>query len=595
MQDDKIQQVENAPEKEISTTPVNETESKDVASGQENKKPKSEHEQIDLMDLLFPGKTKEVRDLTGEEWVTYRQKMLVLERVEARGGSVINYLKILETDEAERAIVGLKKEDKVWNAATIFRWKTKKDDAVALSKTCGGIGRHAAMPNWVICYTLDYLESKAKSRPIKVWEGLKDLGNQCGYDIPSYGRISRFIKAIKSYGGIQDMLQTVKNGKYHSQYAMLFGNLYTYSNERWQTDATRLPIWLLNEKATKAYQPWLLLTVDCASGLPMGWTIPDWKSVEDEDDVLRGNDANANDVISHLKECMLPKSDLAYWGGKPTFLQSDNGAVYKSQNFRDVANELGINLRNSPPYCPSANGSIERLNQTVKQGFADKFADYLVKKKHYTQKRPLGGGLDSLRRKFNDFILEFANTHKRNGCEETLFESWRSNLRTAEEAFANKEEVEAKCLHYGTFPITREGVLVKGVHFRDVEGILEPSQTGKKDPTVLVRYNPDGEPKIAIARIANRDVRMVRNIKAEKEMMEACKHAQWVKKDSLTKLLKEVKRSSQLSAKNHSPYAVEDMKNQPEATTKKKSSHGGPPLTAPKKIVIPKIIKYPSK
>ena len=141
--------------------------------------------------------------------------------------------------------------------------------------------------------------------------------------------------------------------------------------------------------------------------------------------------------------------------------------------------------------------------------------------------------------------------------------------------------------------MTREGVLVRGVHFRDKEGLLLPGRTGKnggkKTPMVLVRYNPDGEPTTAIARINQRDVELFRNIKAEEQQFKACKDTQHATKEQLGKLADAIKESSRATAEFHSPGAVDNLNNPaPESPM---------PMEVPTKIKIPSVTSYkkPSK
>ena len=54
--------------------------------------------------------------------------------------------------------------------------------------------------------------------------------------------------------------------------------------------------------------------------------------------------------------------------GVPQTLVSDNAPQFKSQEFKDFLDRLGVLHKPTPPYHPSSNGLAERFVQTVKQG-----------------------------------------------------------------------------------------------------------------------------------------------------------------------------------------------------------------------------------
>jgi transposase InsO family protein len=55
---------------------------------------------------------------------------------------------------------------------------------------------------------------------------------------------------------------------------------------------------------------------------------------------------------------------VAYFG-VPNYLMSDNGSQVTSEIMRDVAAIFGIRQVLTPSYHPEANGTVERLNQTL--------------------------------------------------------------------------------------------------------------------------------------------------------------------------------------------------------------------------------------
>ena len=485
-----------------------------------------DHEGVEIADSYGVASSEKVRDIPSQAFNKFAERMQVIQRIEATGGSVLNYHHLLETDEEERAEAGLKPGQRPWNAATLFRWVKKSEDPKSLSRSVGGTGRKCLLPNWAVVFILETLSWKPKCQIADLTQGMADFGAHHNYAVPNYHRVRRFVRAIKAFGGIQNMVEAIRKRKYHSKYDMAIRHVYSYSNQMWETDCTHLGLTLDNGDGL--YSPWLMLTVDCFSGLPMGWSIPDWNPDKKHPGKKVGNDPDANDLISHLKTCILAKSERAFWGGLPYILQSDNGAIYRSQAFMDVCAELGIKLRKSPPYCPAYNGVIERLNKEIKKGFATKFAAFLLGRGKMAREGRYVGTLASLRLLLDEFMLTYCATHIRREAGTNPVEIWQTGLKSPDAGCADRNEVEAKCLHYGDFPVTREGVLVRGVHFRDVDCALRVSRQGRKgkERKVLVRYNPDGEPTVAIASVNGRDFRLVRNVETERLMVKTAKQTQ---------------------------------------------------------------------
>lgn|GEM_PF-3403449 len=502
-----------------------------------------DHGGFEIADSYGVASKGKVRDIQSQAFDKYAQRMQVIQRVGDTGGSVLDYHQILQTDAEERAHVGLQPGESPWSVATLFRWVKNTEDPQALSRSVGGTGRKCLLPNWSVVFILETLSWKPKCRIVDLTQGMVDFAEYHKLAVPSYSRVRRFVKAIKAFGGIQNMVEAIRKRKYHSKYDMATRHVYSFANQIWETDCTHLGLTLDNGDGL--YSPWLMLTVDCFSGLPMGWSIPEWNSDRKRPGKKAGNDPDTNDLISHLKTCLLPKCDRAFWGGKPSILQSDNGAIYRAQAFMDVCVELGIKLRKSPPYCPSANGLIERLNKEVKKGFAAKFADFLISRGKMAREGRYVGTLESLRGQLNEFMLAYCATHTRREAGSNPVEQWQSGLKSPDAGCANRNEVSDKCLHYGDFPVTREGVLVRGVHFHDEECELRVSRQGRKgkERKVLVRYNPDGEPTVAIACVNGRDVRLVRNVETERRMVEIAKQTQTATREQLRRFEESLRES----------------------------------------------------
>ena len=58
---------------------------------------------------------------------------------------------------------------------------------------------------------------------------------------------------------------------------------------------------------------------------------------------------------------------LPFLPSVPTNLLTDNGREFIAADFKEFLVEMGINQRLTTPYCPTSNGAVERVNQTVQK------------------------------------------------------------------------------------------------------------------------------------------------------------------------------------------------------------------------------------
>jgi len=512
-----------------------------------------------------------IRDLSEIELSVKSYRERAVDRRMELGISIEAYVQKLIEDPVERDYVGGPlggSNPIVPDRATLYRWQARRDDPVKLARRPGGIGTRCKILNWQAAMILEKLFYCWDARPSYVCGLLDKFARHHGYTSPSYSTVRRFIKSIKARGGLVDMMNQFRRGRYYEKYRLAVRHFYGHSNEIWETDATHLRLRVWDELASDMIEPQLLLTIDCHSGLPMGWT-------------LVPSDPNSADNILHFRTCFLPKIKSAFWGGFPEIVQSDNAKIYESGDMMAMCEEAGIKLRKSPPHCPSANGMIERLNQTVKDRFRDGFVDHIRKRRKLNEwDMQFVGTMESLQAHLDEWMIEYARTHKRRGDEETVLERWHSGLRNPEDAQVNEAEVEAACLVTHQCPLTREGVNIVGQMFIAPE--LAPSIGRKKE--IPVRVNVAGDPKIVIARIDEIDIRLVRNLDADGTLADFCKKPSAASKAMVSKMTKALRESGKRNMVFHTPHTAADMK-LPRPKVRKEASQN------PQKIVLPQIRK----
>jgi len=464
--------------------------------------PKSEHEAEAIIESIL-SKNVSLWNLTPERSKELTRRRRFLEQMTAWELSVERYIDLLHTSQQEREFHGIATIAEIPKRSAMYEWKKAADSVEKLSRPKGGTGRKSKIPNWVVCFILQKLNIDPHVRVSWIYECLEDIGEYWNWYVPAECTISRFVKAIRRENGIQDMLHCIQKKAYFAKYESVVRHHYSHSNDIWETDATRLKIRV--QSNGKKEELWLLLTVDCFSGLIMGWT-------------LVVGAPNANDQIRHLRDCLLPKRNGG-WGGKPVILQSDNGKIYDCRVLDATCKELGIKLRKSPPYCPAYNGAIERLNDAFKDRMKDMYIDAVKRYYRNTLQRDIFLGTveslkDTIEKCFEDHCLK--TTPK--GRIETRLQIWLSGLPDEERGQIDTLSVKRACLYAEEMAVTREGVLVKGLKFNNA--VLRYYLKKK----VQVRYNIDGEPTHVIAMLDKEPVQLWRNTEKETQLVEGCKN-----------------------------------------------------------------------
>jgi transposase InsO family protein len=108
-------------------------------------------------------------------------------------------------------------------------------------------------------------------------------------------------------------------------------------------------------------------------------------------------DEKAQSAVAFLKAAVDYYKSL---GVTVTRVMTDNGSCYKSFDFRDACQELGLKHKRTKPYTPKTNGKAERFIQTALREWAyaqayltsDRRAKELPRWLHrYNWQRPHGG------------------------------------------------------------------------------------------------------------------------------------------------------------------------------------------------------------
>lgn len=495
-----------------------------------------EHQKTDIAPELLQSTSRSIWEVSPKNLPTYTLRQRILKRIKELELSVCDYLSRLSSDAAEREYVGLKAGDKVVNRATVFRWQKKADNPVALARGVGGTGRASTIPNWVACFILEKLCVDSKAKTSAVYERMKLFAEHHNYYLPAECTIWRFITAIKKSGGIQDMLRKLQTRRYYSTYQLAIRHIYSHSNHIWETDATAIPILIkVNPGDKKPKRVWLLITVDCFSGVMVGCT------------VLFG-DPKTNDLILHLHQCLVNH-------GKPVILQSDNGLIYKSRAFFATCAELGIEPRKSPPYCPAFNGCIERLNQTFKNRIKSYYVEVAKKYRLFSERNEVFiGSFGKLKEVIAAGVEEYNKTKGPSHTNDTYYSVWYAGLKSADDGYLDPKVIDRHCLAFDEITVVREGVLVRGkAHF--IHERLLPY----KGTEVEVRYNLFGDPAYVLAKLGGEWVRLEENSEKNKRLLSACKKSRSQDFEVIREVADILRETSNRSMELHSPGTAKSI------------------------------------
>ena len=505
-------------------------------------------------------------DFNDKETETYQKKKRALLRMGDLGLSVNKYVELVKRDSQEREYLDLPEKGGGISRASIFRWKKKADagQKSGLARGRGGVGKKTRVPNWVSCFILEKLNVDPKAGCTDIHKKLKPFADHYDYYLPVRSTIWRFKQCIKSKGGLQDMLRKMQTRRYFSAYQMAVRHIYSHSNHVWETDATKLSIRIAENtfqgnRTKKTVQ--LLLTVDCFSGLIIGWTI------------LLG-DPNTTDLIRHLHHCLVRGEDKN-WGGKPVTIQSDNAKIYYSKGFLATCEDLGIELTKSPPYCPAYNGCIERLNQTFKATLNAQFIQVVKRYRLFSESDEVFlGTFEQLKETVAECVLDYNTVRGPSGKKGNYYSIWAAGLKKEEDGYCDKVQADRYCLRYEDMKVSRQGVFVGGAYWFTHE-ILE-SYVGREIP---VRYNLVGAPSYVIARIGGKWVRL--EDPTSSRFNEACKKARELGLPALAQIQETINENALSSMHVHSPGTAKAMK-------EKKAKPLPANLPAPSKaLVIP--------
>lgn len=118
-------------------------------------------------------------------------------------------------------------------------------------------------------------------------------------------------------------------------------------NQRWSTDMAR--VWCGQQDGWAA----LTLVMDCCTREVLGWSL--------------SKNGNAKSAVAALEDALLTRYGLVGKASEGLQLRSDNGLVFTSKLFTQMAYQYGLKQEFIRPHTPQQNGMVERLIRTIKE------------------------------------------------------------------------------------------------------------------------------------------------------------------------------------------------------------------------------------
>lgn len=197
----------------------------------------------------------------------------------------------------------------------------------------GDKGRHRVIPDGLSNKIIDMKKKYPKAPGTVIYE-LLIKNRVLDYDQISMSSFYRFLKNIPDK--IKDFEDKEVELKRFS---------HKYINELWQTDLAYGPYIYNGNKRMATY---LLAIIDDASRF-----VPHAQFYFSQ---------NFESLRHLFKEAVMKK-------GVPTLLYTDNGKIYRSQQFEYICASIGCTLIHAKPFAANSKGKIERYFHTVRQRF----------------------------------------------------------------------------------------------------------------------------------------------------------------------------------------------------------------------------------
>ena len=365
--------------------------------------------------------------------------------------------------------------DDAVSATTLRNWlKLQNNDLADQTCTLMGIakpGRPRAMIDAILLWAMPKWATLKKGKLKSLHVDCLEMCAEKGLKAPSYSTFRRYAKECTG-----DIIERNKLGikSFYEKHGLGVKHPDGMSNAAWVTDACQLKLWIMDELG-KLFRPWIVVFMDRASRMVMGW-------------VICRNDVKTDDAIAALKISMLPKSKRAgvNWWGKPKVIHSDNGSVFTSDLFKANLRRLGIEASYSPPACPNANGRMERFFKTFGEDFVCGLEDSI--KGHFVcPGDEVQGTWAMLPAQVDKWMLNYDLHRIHSAHEMTPYNAWNEKLKDLSLIHLDFKRINREIYVEKEFTMTKQGVELLPQQFWTSGALL-----GLRRRKITVQMPPEG-------------------------------------------------------------------------------------------------------
>jgi len=335
-----------------------------------------------------------------------------------------------------------------------------------------GCGRPSAIGDDVLTWVFAFLAQHRRATLRGAHRAMEEAAPTLGWQAPKYSTLAAAVKRIPL-----DAREVMVSGSKAAfeKWGLVRTVRTEVPNELWQMDATELPVWCLDTSTGESFKPWAIGILDTASRVVMGLF------------VLRKEPCSA-DVLVALRSAILPKDDDRFpFFGRPSALQTDNGAIFKSADFLDALLRMGIDERKIRNDCPGADGKVERFFRTVQEGLCRHLVQYSEQHRGLATAKRTPLPFPVVQQLVDKFLVDYhLRVHRT--LNSTPWQIWHDRLIDAAGFDIVAGDVVDACRVRMERKVQRNGIeLGAGRHFSS------PDLAGLVGENVVLRVIPDGD------------------------------------------------------------------------------------------------------
>lgn len=366
--------------------------------------------------------------------------------------SAYAYAKYLEGNQEERDRLGLPEGFPV-TASRLGKALRKLEqtlDLAGLGVKHKKSGRPSTVPDWAMAEIMVSMMDDATISIKNIEIALRAIAERKKCDPPNYYAIRRAALLVREKD-THLVLRSALRGGIFSNHGIKLERPAQAANNQWQIDAHSCDFLVMGPEG-ETVRPQLVSVVDTYTGLPMGWGLFPARP-------------NSKDMLTVIRSAILPKGGERSWGGLPGEIQSDNGAEFKSADYRRVLASIGVNVRYiARKQCPQ-NGVIENHFGIIEKKFGNEFPAFLKLARKVDTLDVYLGNWDGFKATFNDFMMDFALNQTHSEFAAPRYEAWYRNLPDEGIKWVSADALDEKMLFIEMRKVTDGGVCVDNRHY----------------------------------------------------------------------------------------------------------------------------------